>query len=84
MLDQGHRKRNIAEYEGAFDIEEKLVEALIRVTEKVVVRVCAVRCGCSFGSHTSLSQLVIDFASDVFSIDNCTCPAMNFANGSIS
>lgn len=29
VLDQGHRKRNIAEYEGAFDVEEKLVEALI-------------------------------------------------------
>ena len=45
VLDQAHRKRNIAEYEGAFDVEEKLVKALIRVTEEVVVRVCALRLG---------------------------------------
>ena len=45
MLDQAHRKRNIAEYEGAFDVEEKLVKALIRVTEEVVVRVFALRLG---------------------------------------
>ena len=32
VLDQAHRKRNIAEYEGAFDVEEKLVEASIRDT----------------------------------------------------
>ena len=45
VLDQAHCKRNIAEYEGAFDVEEKLVEALIRVTEEVVVRVFALRWG---------------------------------------
>lgn len=35
VLDEAHRKRNIAEYEGSFDVEENLVEALIRVTEEV-------------------------------------------------
>ena len=35
VLDQAHRKRNIADYEGMLDIEENLVEALIRVTEEV-------------------------------------------------
>ena len=35
VLDQAHRKRNIAEYEGAADLDESLVEALIRATEEV-------------------------------------------------
>lgn len=39
VLDQAHRKRNIAEYEGAAEIDAKLVEALIRVTGKVAARV---------------------------------------------
>ena len=39
VLDQAHRKRNLAEYEGAIDIDESLVEALIRVTEDVASRV---------------------------------------------
>lgn len=39
VLDQAHRKRNIAEYEGAAEIDTKLVEALIRVTEEVAARV---------------------------------------------
>jgi len=39
VLDQAHRKRNIAEYEGMLDVEENLVEALIRVTEEVAERV---------------------------------------------
>ena len=84
MLDQAHRKRNIAEYEGAFDVEGKLVEALIRVTEGGRSARLCLTMGCSFGSHTSLFQLVTGCVPDVFFIDNCTCPAMNFANGSIS
>jgi hypothetical protein len=32
VLDQAHRKRNLGEYEGDLDIDETLVEALIRVT----------------------------------------------------
>ena len=45
VLDQAHRKRNLAEYEGAIDIDESLVEALIRVTEDVASRVSAVFAG---------------------------------------
>ena len=43
VLDQAHRKRNIAEYEGMLDVEENLVEALIRVTEEVAERVLELR-----------------------------------------
>jgi len=39
VIDQAHRKRNLAEYEGAIDIDESLVEALIRVAEDVASRV---------------------------------------------
>lgn len=39
VLDQAHRKRNIAEYEGAAEIDTNLVMALIRVTEEVAARV---------------------------------------------
>ena len=35
VLDQAHKKRNLAEYEGDVDIDEALVEALIRVTRHV-------------------------------------------------
>ena len=31
VLDQAHRKRNLAEYEGDVDVDEQLIEALIRV-----------------------------------------------------
>ena len=41
VLDQAHRKRNIAEYEGYLDVDRSLVEALIRVTEEVATRVAA-------------------------------------------
>ena len=39
VLDQAHRKRNLAEYEGDMDIDEQLVEALKRVTREVAKRV---------------------------------------------
>lgn len=39
VLDQAHRKRNLAEYEGDMDIDEQLVEALMRVTREVAKRV---------------------------------------------
>lgn len=39
LLDQAHRRRNLAEYEGVTDVEESLVEALIRVAEDVASRV---------------------------------------------
>ena len=38
VLDQAHRKRNVAEYEGDMDVDEQLVAALIRVTDEVADR----------------------------------------------
>lgn len=39
VLDQAHRKRNVAEYEGHLDVDKSLLEALVRVTQEVAVRV---------------------------------------------
>lgn len=39
VLDQEHRKRNIAEYEGDVDVDEQMVEAIVRVTDEVASRV---------------------------------------------
>jgi len=39
VLDQAHRKRNVAEYEGHLDVDKSLVEALIRVAQEVASRV---------------------------------------------
>jgi hypothetical protein len=36
VLDQAHRKRNLAEYEGNIDVDDQLLEALIRVTDMIV------------------------------------------------
>lgn len=41
VLDQAHRKRNVAEYEGHLDVDKALVEALIRVPQEVSARVAA-------------------------------------------
>jgi len=38
-MDQAHRKRNLAEYEGDFDLDEQLVAALLRVAREVAKRV---------------------------------------------
>ena len=35
VLDNAHRKRNVAEYEGYLTVDQRLVEALIRVAEEV-------------------------------------------------
>lgn len=35
VLDQAHRKRNIAEYEGEMDVDEQLATAVLRVAEEV-------------------------------------------------
>ena len=35
VLDQAHRKRNLAEYEGDIDVDDQLVEALIRVADLI-------------------------------------------------
>ena len=39
VLDQAHRKRNLAEYEGNMDVDEQLVAALVRVAREVAKRV---------------------------------------------
>lgn len=39
VLEQAHRKRNVAEYEGHLDVDQALVEALIRVAQEVASRV---------------------------------------------
>lgn len=39
VLDQAHRKRNLAEYEGDMDVDEQLVEALMRVAREASTRV---------------------------------------------
>jgi len=39
VLEQAHRKRNVAEYEGELDVDESLVEALIRTATLVAERV---------------------------------------------
>ncbi len=41
VLDQAHRKRNVAEYEGHLDVDRALVEALIRVGQEVATRMAA-------------------------------------------
>lgn len=38
VLDQAHRKRNLAEYEGDVDVDSTLVEAVIRVAHEVEER----------------------------------------------
>jgi hypothetical protein len=39
VLDEAHRRRNIAEYEGGMDIDKELVAALLRVAQEVERRV---------------------------------------------
>jgi len=41
VLDNAHRKRNVAEYEGSLDIDRGVVEALIRAGSEVATRVAA-------------------------------------------
>ena len=41
VLDQAHKKRNLAEYEGDLDVDDALVAALIRVARTVAERVAA-------------------------------------------
>ena len=41
ILDQAHRRRNLAEYEGFMDVDEQLVAALPRVMQEVAKRVQA-------------------------------------------
>jgi len=39
VLDTAHRKRNTVEYEGAADVDDELVAAIIRVAREVAARV---------------------------------------------
>ena len=43
VLDQAHRKRNLPEYEGDIDIDDQLLEALIRVADMIASRLGAER-----------------------------------------
>ena len=38
ILDQAHRKRNVAEYEGDLDVDIQLIEATIRVADEIASR----------------------------------------------
>lgn len=41
VLDNAHRKRNLAEYEGNLDIDEALVEAMIRTAQLIAEKITA-------------------------------------------
>ena len=41
VLDDAHRKRKLAAYEGEIEVEEALLAALLRVANDVATRVCA-------------------------------------------
>jgi hypothetical protein len=41
VLDQAHRKRNVAEYERHLDVDRGVVEALIRVAREIATRLAA-------------------------------------------
>ena len=38
VLDQAHHKRNLAEYEGDIDVDDQLLDALIRVADMIAVK----------------------------------------------
>jgi len=39
VLDRAHRKRNLAEYEGDIDVDDQLLDALIRVAELIAGKI---------------------------------------------
>ena len=39
VIDQAHRKRNLAEYEGELDVDEQLVASLVRIAREIARRV---------------------------------------------
>jgi len=41
VLNDAHRKRNIIEYEGLADIDQQLLDAVLRVTREIATRVAA-------------------------------------------
>jgi hypothetical protein len=42
VLENAHRIRNVAEYEGVIDVGEPLVDSLVRVTREILDRVSAI------------------------------------------
>ena len=42
VLNEAHRKRNLAEYEGDINVAEPLIEAMIRVAQEIADRVSPV------------------------------------------
>ena len=45
VLDQAHRKRNLADYEGVVDVDEQLLEAMLRVAREVERRLASLIAG---------------------------------------
>lgn len=45
VLDQAHRKRNLAEYEGEIEVDEALVTSLMEITEEIRRAVVALTAG---------------------------------------
>ena len=45
VLDQAHRKRNLAEYEGDIEVDETMVKSLVKVTEEIRQTVVALTAG---------------------------------------
>jgi hypothetical protein len=41
VLDKAHRDRNLAEYEGVFDVDDILIRDIVRITGEVLLRVRA-------------------------------------------
>ncbi|WP_461481832.1 hypothetical protein [Porticoccus sp.] len=41
VLDVAHRKRNLAEYEGYLEVDENLLDSLIRTTDVVAEKISA-------------------------------------------
>ena len=58
VLDQAHRKRNLAEYEGEVDVDAELLAAMIRVTRELLARLAyAIGAGITFGHASCLKSL---------------------------
>lgn len=43
VLDDAHRRRNIAEYEGGMDLDSGLIDAVIRVTKEIAKKIAALK-----------------------------------------
>lgn len=43
VLDSAHRKRNLAEYEGSIDVDDQLLESLLRVADQLLEQVSQIK-----------------------------------------